>query len=267
MTSYEVRRLAELVEVAAAVEKQLGEPAWFRGHFDMNWSLLPAVFRAEVNWGLPNYERNCALYFRLHAPARCADCPPDSDVAGWMALMQHYRLPTRLLDWTQSPFVGLFFALWSGVDYRPGRCPIHDGELWALAPSVLNEVQIGKRNLLRLTSPEVLPMLPACLLDSASELSRASTERREDPECLAVLPKQMESRMLAQQGAFTIHGGPNDMRMGRESDRWLARIRVPRECRDDLLTALMRLGFRAMNLFPDLDHLSHDLRWSGQPRD
>ena len=46
-------------------------------------------------------------------------------------LMQHHRVPTRLLDWSESPLAGLFFA----VEEEPGA----DGALWCLLPTELNK--------------------------------------------------------------------------------------------------------------------------------
>jgi hypothetical protein len=49
--------------------------------------------------------------FRQLAPLYLPILPSDDDQAGWLALMQHYGGPTRLLDWTKCPFVGMYFAL------------------------------------------------------------------------------------------------------------------------------------------------------------
>jgi hypothetical protein len=65
--------------------------------------------------------------FKRQAKAVLPQTPSDNDVLGWLTLMQHYRAPTRLLDWTESPFVALHFAIEDQVND-------HDGAIWVLNP-------------------------------------------------------------------------------------------------------------------------------------
>ena len=95
----------------------------FRGQRESSWSLTTSLDRAvKVEFsdsrghGYYHLERESTqreLLFRFQQQAHhhIHPLPGKDDIASWLALMQHYGVPTRLLDWSKSPYVALHFAL------------------------------------------------------------------------------------------------------------------------------------------------------------
>jgi hypothetical protein len=108
---------------ASGVEERI----YFRGQDKFLWGLLPTVFR-EDNY---KYESSRYIEFTYQARTRYPNCPDDHDFVSWLFLMRHFGMPTRLLDWTQSPLVALFFAV-ENPNYQK-----FDGSLFSLATNTL----------------------------------------------------------------------------------------------------------------------------------
>ena len=84
----------------------------FRGHRSIRWKLETSLERAARRCGVnqQEYERRIFEEFRRHAHTYLARTPKDEDTLEWLALMQHHGAPTRLLDFTTSFWIALFFA-------------------------------------------------------------------------------------------------------------------------------------------------------------
>jgi hypothetical protein len=104
-------------------------PWLYRGQQDARWELVPKVHRPPFR--LPatldaqtSFERSVLDEFkrwsRAHLPMEGAIPKDDWE---WLALAQHHGLATRLLDWTLSPLVALYFAIEQPYDDA-------DGDVW-----------------------------------------------------------------------------------------------------------------------------------------
>jgi hypothetical protein len=110
----------------------------FRGQRESSWTLQSSLERRiRVAYTYRNMSGHRHLDremvgeellsgFRKLAPLHLQDLPSNDDLTGWLALMQHYGGPTRLLDWTECPFVGMYFAL--REEPKAGNC----SAVWAI---------------------------------------------------------------------------------------------------------------------------------------
>ncbi len=102
-------------------------PTWFRGQSNKEWNLVCALARDSKT---ASAEAMLIKGFKQNAVAFLTSAPRSE--WEWMFVMQHYRLPTRLLDWTESPLTALYFAVADSVSTT-------DGNVWCLDPVALNK--------------------------------------------------------------------------------------------------------------------------------
>jgi hypothetical protein len=87
----------------------------FRGHQKACWDLETSLERECKRFGIPSDEAfrreyNMVREFQRRLHQYVTSIPNQDSVDEWMALMQHYGAPTRLLDFTYSPYVASYFA-------------------------------------------------------------------------------------------------------------------------------------------------------------
>jgi hypothetical protein len=132
-----------------------------------------------------------------------------------------------------------------------------DGVLWALDAGGLNLDMIGQDRQLIVDDPQV------------SELVSLAFQPNGDPEVsnrtagriLAFGAREIDARVMVQQGAFTIHGDQTNLAVKKTGDHpRLVGFRIKREAKELLRENLRRLGITRSGLFPDLESLARDLK-------
>lgn len=236
-------KICLIADILGAVQESNGRfgRTWWRGQ-PADKPLVPRAYRDNRTHRMEWLQ---ATQFRQKAATRHGNVPAEDDRVGWLFLMQHYGLPTRVLDWTESPLIATYFVV-KQVDGE-------DACLWALSPEYLNANQIDK--------PE--PVYPE-EIDFEASFRREEREAPCNKKVVAVLTTETNVRMLQQQSVVTIHNTATPMETLDPKSHFLACYRIPAAAKEDLRKVLVNLGIRESSLFPDLDHLAIDL-WEFNP--
>jgi len=215
MSESEIKNISELTELLRGIFSSHQEKTrrlWFRGHSKKTYALQPHLVRIASENGtatpekIAHLEQYALRRFKQLAPAVMGGKTVTQD-GEWLFLMQHYELPTRLLDWSESPLVALYFAVRSSTKrVDAARSEDEDGDLWVLDPIALNMLMLSEsdeaRALIDLANESdelVKPLVPEGFSKSGKHNVVALIAQRSDP------------RIIAQQGVFTLHGKPQTL--------------------------------------------------------
>jgi hypothetical protein len=240
-------------------------PWYYRGQRASEWPLTTfldrSVFRrtetGTYHLNRELVERDLVLRFQQQAHQYLPHLPKEDDWCSWFALMQHYGTPTRLIDWTTSPYVALYFAL----EQKPERksCAV-----WALDKSWL------ERRAATLLNNQQLAPIPDDGMERAEYMNRWFWTGQKTGIILAVNPLKTNDRMAAQQGIFlsklydeaTFYQVLMRMMLNPElPDRPVIRkLEVDGRHRIDFLKRLREMNIHRSSLFPGLDGFGHYLK-------
>ena len=188
------------------------------------------TYNKRVKGGVEKRERVALHEFELRSRPFLKE-RPDS-MLELMFHAQHHRLPTRLLDWSFSPLVALYFAV---ADYDRKN----DGGVYAFRPP---------RSMYLADVP-------------AAERKKIEDDPFSATQNYFTVPPYINGRIAAQQGCFTLHAVPQDIFSPVPAK--IARIPAARKL--DMWKELDALGIKAETLFPDLEGVARSImaQWYG----
>lgn len=221
----------------------------FRGHGNANWKLEP-TFDRIIQDPNPTVREKHLKKFQYASRARRGTNPQYLEKKNdWWALGQHHGLATPLLDWTESPFVALFFAVTDALKFK------HDSNIaiYALWQSGVETINTA----------------------FSQRFPQNEKDKSDDYTVKFIRPMSDENnRLVNQRGLFT--RGPNNI----DLEQWvsthnhdildikdivLAKLIIPSDDLESCLIYLNRMNILYSTLFPDLygasKHCNHYLTY------
>jgi hypothetical protein len=226
---------------------------WFRGQNNAAWHLESSFMRSSKHLGisadavvrleaeaLKAFRSQAHLFVQPHLLDKVRTTPC------WWALMQHHRAPTRLLDWTASPFVAAYFAAQPHENDAPGA-------VWCFCSHRLHddfERDYG----------------PIPDFEDAAAPSWYTAKLEELRDARVVIPLAFDyassERMCAQQGRFTmcfkLHER-QDCIIDRIGPRHTRKLVIPHERKHEFLLRLREMNITGSALFPGVDGLGRSI--------
>ena len=278
----EINKLSEYLEVIESIDQRqmtsssVSNEVFYRGQANYKWSLQPSLFRNNL------YVAERVLLKKLEFLS-----PNDfiGDKFDILSKLQHYGMPTRLLDTTTNPLVALYFAC------KDDKSTDEDGAVfyWPNMPVVWSDdirvkiimestfyndhlfLDIGEfreRSLISLAKDYGFEVVKNY---DSSKIARILSV-----VAVAVNPKKLNERLKAQSGTFLLFGmeatkADSNMSRGKEGcytfkprdnvkveDIFITgkTIRIPYKAKTRILDELSLLGIDESSLFPDLEHKS-----------
>jgi hypothetical protein len=231
----------------------------YRGLSDKDYTLKTSLIRLHEN------NINCCTKVEPHLLKNFKKYSRENHYEGfsewhWLALAQHHGLPTRLLDWTFSPFVALHFVT---ADFKKYNS---DGAVWlvnfekvhkALPMQIYGEFK--NEGSYVFTAKSI-----SGFADNLEQFDHLANVAK--PFALFFEPPSLDERIVNQSALHSIISNPTmrfDELLKKHPD-WYKRIIIPKEIKPEIRDKLDQANITERVLFPGLDGLSKWLsRWYG----
>lgn len=248
-----VQDLLDLIEKSGFEERGKAHVrVWFRGQSEATWELSPGVYRptfpATDEATRLHIERHLTQDFVVQSAGLLSS--PKSDAELYF-LQQHYKMPTRLLDWTHSPLAALHFAV------ADDRYKHVDGALFMMDAYRLAPCQGAKEQF-----TGVMTSRSGIFLNALHVIFDWWKPEKQFPKfALPIRPYHFERRVSLQRGCFTFHV-PSRERLTKAENNSLLSFFIPKESKSNIKKELFLLGIDAFSIYGDLESLSERLKFA-----
>lgn len=226
-TDVMINSITDYLSQILALNKDRGDDEIFifRGEISMGYSLIPSIGR--VNNYSKDLEKQMFLEFKRQYYSY-TDLRPKNDM-DVLFLAQHYRLKTRLLDWSYNPLVALYFACEREVDSQKDEKK--NGRIYYCT----------LKN--KMFDNQVSPEMPTVMEDIQNVKSD-----------ILIVPDYTDIRYRNQQALFMLCSKPNE---AIEND--INFLEIDEDSKKQIRNDLALLGYNKTFIYPMLESLCKDI--------
>lgn len=227
----------------------------YRGLGDAQYPLLTSLMR--LGGGYDKLEHHLLRNFKKYAHNNAL---PGDNLWNWLALAQHHGLPTRLLDWTHSPYVALHFAT-AKLDKFD-----RDGVIWCLNYAQNREYLPPRFK--RIMDDEGTNIFTGDMLNAVSNSLRELDDMQNEDFLVFFEPPSLDERIVSQHALFTLLSnsrGRLDNYLKTHPDLYF-RIMISADLKWEIRDKLDQANITERVLFPGLDGLSSWLKRHYAPK-
>ncbi|GKV79125.1 hypothetical protein PEC106568_42980 [Pectobacterium carotovorum subsp. carotovorum] len=259
-----VKTVQGFIGKVLATERKVGSEVFYRGHSNKSkYKLEPSLFRKDGE-GNPLYIESEHLLYKELIVSNSADFQSDENTLDTLVRMQHYSLPTRLLDITSNPLIALYFSCKSALS--------EDGEVIIfsmkrrdvkyfdsdVASCIANLARLPKKDKddidfdhPNFNEQTAIKKLGHFIREEKSyfEMNILAEDLR---RIICVKGKKSNARISSQSGAFILYG--LDAVMSEEGTPDIAITRITVENKEQILKELDLLNINESTVFPYIEN-------------
>jgi hypothetical protein len=215
----------------------------FRGQANADWGLETSIERTDFKWTNQKAELVLISEFQRGVHNFVDDKRLPQNLLGWLALMQHHGTPTRMLDFTTSPYVAAYFAL-SEME--------KSSAIWAI-----NNSWLSKETKKRITEKDYYTSYGQVDFNN-DYIFEKTILKNEFNFVTKVSPHERNQRIYYQQGLHVVPGNTSisfmeNLKSMSNLEENVEKIKLAPELRFEALQDLLNMNINRATLFPGID--------------
>lgn len=228
----------------------------YRGLSDATYQLKTSIIR--LGGDFTQLEGHLLRNFKKYAYQNQVR---GNSVWNWLAVAQHHGLPTRLLDWTYSPYIALHFATANILKYNT------DGVIWCI--NYVKSKDYLPENMIQVLKKEGSNIFTPEMLDDVCNSLPALDDLQKEEFLLFLEPPSLDNRIINQHALFSLMSNPNHFPSDflKAHPELYFRIIIPAKLKWEIRDKLDQANITERVLFPGLDGLSVWLKRHYSPKD